>query len=186
MEAFQYPTRWAAAEETRQRLFFMPLTPDKGAVFPWPQGRTAPPPIFFLQKKTGRGRSKRKLFNRQGQFLPFSQVFSGFRPPGYGAVLFPRFKRAAAVGVGARDPAPHWETLPGSGAGVGGRRDWRKRRVSVSGNQRRGDSTTCAASSAQAADRLFPPCGENALPPLRFLSPQNLRFCGGPVKGRFS
>ena len=37
-----------------------------------------------------------------------------------------------------------------------------------------------AASSAQAADRLFPPCGENALPPLRFLSPQNLRFCGAP------
>ena len=37
------------------------------------------------------------------------------------------------------------------------------------------------AASAQVPHRLFPPGGENALAPLCLLSPQNLRFCGGPI-----
>ena len=46
MEAFQYPTRWAAVEETRQRLFFMPLPPAKGRCS-LAAGEGGSTPIFF-------------------------------------------------------------------------------------------------------------------------------------------
>ena len=58
---------FAAGERAVRPLAAGDLHPFSGRAaggFPSAEG-TDPPPIFFLQKKTGRGRSKRKLFYEQ-------------------------------------------------------------------------------------------------------------------------
>ena len=47
---------------------------------------------------------------------------------------------AELVGFGMSSDAYHMTSPPENGAGFRGRRSWRKRRVNVSGRQRRGDS----------------------------------------------
>ena len=86
-----------------------------------------PPPIFFLEKKTGRGRSKRKLLTGQDRLdhsTKFSAAFAvTSQLPAPGPALSASLS-ATQAGVGSQSPGSpaHREILPGSGAGSEGRK----------------------------------------------------------------
>ena len=61
----------------------------------------APPGPRLPGRSLAAGPKEKGAFpDEQGSSWPLSRAVSGFRPPGYGAVLFPRFKRAAAEFTG--------------------------------------------------------------------------------------
>ena len=104
------------------------------------EGRFRPPFSFFKRKRAAAG-PKEKFYLTEIA-LATQPGFSGFRrdllPVAPGPALSAPLS-ATQAGVESDSP-PGWVTPPQSGAGVEGRRSWRERQVSGSGNQRRGDS----------------------------------------------
>ena len=123
-------------------------------------------------------RRNRCSFRRSAS--PGSCIAKGFPPPIFSAVPAGGVSRQRARGTGS---TPHFLfVLPkrlGPQACVGGQPPLSRRHL---GRRQTGRGRS---SSTQVTHRSFRRKRQNSLVPLRLLSPQNLRFCGGPIKGAY-
>ena len=80
---------------------WLPLAAGEGGSAPHCGGDIRPPFSFYKRKRAVDGPKEKGAFpDEQGSSWPLNRAVSGFRPPGYRTVLFPRFKRAAAEFTG--------------------------------------------------------------------------------------
>ena len=133
------------------------LPPGKGAVFPGRRGPVPPPivgetstPHFLFvlpkRKRAVDGPKEKGAFpDEQGSSWPLNRAVRGFRPPGYGAVLFPRFNALV-----------RWASEPGIQHRTG-RHCQEAAQVSEAAEIAASAGSAAAVVSAEAIRQLAPP-----------------------------